>query len=331
MLVTLAPALAVPSPPRLEVRRATLDNGLTVLILPEPGSELVTVGVAYKVGARNETAGATGLAHFAEHMTFRGTRRFPGSTLSDSITRRGGRLSAYTWIDQTYYASTLERSGLDHLLDLEAERMEQALFDPEDFRKERTSVLAEMRSYDDPRSLLYDAVLAASFEVHPYRNNTIGWPSDVEGVTRDEAHRFYRRFYAPNHAVLVVAGGLGVEEVMEKVRARFSPLPPSAESSEVRTVEPLATGPKRLTVRRPGPHAQLLMAFRAPGLRDPELPSLVLFDALFAGGRGFAGSVLRSAGHGAPYPSVPGTLLARAMADHAHDASSDWQVSTYPY
>ena len=198
-----------------------LDNGLTVLVAEEPGSPLVTVAMAYKVGARNEAAGTTGLAHYAEHMTFRGTARFPGHELADSITRQGGRTSAYTWIDQTYYASTLERGGLDHLLDVEAERMSAATFDPEGFRKERTSVLAELRSYDDPQSLLYDAVLAASFEIHPYRNNTIGWLSDVEALTRDDAYAFYRRYYQPNNAVLVVASGLGADQVLAKVRERF--------------------------------------------------------------------------------------------------------------
>jgi zinc protease len=326
-----APFASSSSSSELPVRREVLANGLTVLVLEEPGSALVTVAVAYEVGARNEAAGTTGLAHYAEHMTFRGTRRFPGSELADSITRRGGRTSAYTWIDQTYYSSTLAREGLDHLLDLEADRMAEADFDPVEFGKERTSVLAELHSYDDPQSLLYDAVLAVSFEIHPYRNNTIGWLSDVEKVTRDEAYAFYRRFYAPNHAVLVVAGPARPAEVMAKVRERFSSLRPSPESTEVRTIEPLATGQRRITLKQPGTHAQIILAFRAPALRDPDLPTLVLFDALVAGGRGFSGSILRSAGHGAPYPGVPGTLLERATRGRVATVRSDWQVSTYPY
>lgn len=333
MLATLAIALARPAATASVggVHRAVLDNGLIVLVAEERASSLVTVAVAYKVGARNETAGATGLAHYAEHMTFRGTRKYPGHELADSITRQGGRTSAYTWIDQTYYASTLERPGLDHLLDVEAERMSAATFEPEGFGKERTSVLAELRSYDDPQSLLYDAVLATSFEIHPYRNNTIGWLSDVEALTRDDAYAFYRRYYQPNNAVLVVAGDVRTEEVLAKVRARFGPLPGSGESTAVRAIEPPPSGPKRITMRRPGPNAQLIVAFRAPSLRDPDFPALVLFDALLAGGRGFAGGVLRSAGHGGPYPKASGTLLDRATAGLASDVRSDWQASTYPY
>jgi zinc protease len=329
--LTIAFALAAASSPLGEVRRVVLENGLTVLVEEEPGSPLVTVAMAYRVGARNEAAGTTGLAHYAEHMTFRGTLRFPGHELADSITRLGGRTSAYTWIDQTYYASTLERGGLDHLLDVEAERMSAATFDPEGFRKERTSVLAELRSYDDPESLLYDAVLAASFEIHPYRNNTIGWLSDVEALTRDEAYAFYRRYYQPNNAVLVVAGDFGAEEVLVKVRARFGPLAAKGDATAVRAIEPAPSGPKRVTMRRPGPHAQIIVAFRSPSLTDPDFPALVLFDALLAGGRGFAGSILRSAGHGGPYPRASGTLLDQSTAGLASAVRSDWQVSTYPY
>jgi len=331
VLVTLALAATGHPSPLARVHQAVLDNGMTVLVAEEPGSSLVTVAVVYEVGARNETAGSTGLAHYAEHMTFRGTTRFPGHELADSITRRGGRTSAYTWIDQTYYASTLEHSGLDHLLDVEVERMSAATFGPEDFRKERTSVLAELRSYDDPQSLLYDAVLAASFEIHPYRNNTIGWLSDVEGLTRDDAYAFYRRYYQPNNAVLVVAGDVRTDVVLEKVRARFGALPGGGASTAVRAIEPPPSGPKRVTMKRPGPHARVMLAFRAPSLQDSDFPALVLFDALLAGGRGFAGSILRGAGHGGPYPKASGTVLDQATAGLASAVGSDWQASTYPY
>ena len=212
------------------MRREVLPNGLTILVLPEPGSPFVSVGTMYRVGAKNEAAGTTGLAHYCEHMNFRATRRFPGNETTESITRRGGRWSGYTWIDQTWYRSTMEKDALDHLLALEADRMTEALYEPAAFDQERTSVLAELRSYDDPQSVLYDAVLAASFEIHPYRNNTIGYLSDVEGVGRDEAYRFYRRFYHPNNAVLAVASALPVDEVLSRVRERFGALPGGGES-----------------------------------------------------------------------------------------------------
>jgi zinc protease len=318
----LLPVLASAAP--LDgVRHEVLANGLTVLVLPEPGSPFVSVGTMYRVGAKNEAAGTTGIAHYCEHMNFRATRRFPDHETTESVTRRGGRWSGYTWIDQTWYASTMDASALDHLLDVEADRMTEALYDPAEFDQERASVLAELRSYDDPHSLLYDAVLSSSFAVHPYRNNTIGDVSDVEGATREEAYRFYRRFYHPNNAVLVVASGLAPDAVLDKVRARLRGLPAEGESTEVRTVEPPQTGQRRVTLRLPGPRARLLVAFRAPALRDADFPVMVLLDALLAGGKGF-----RLLGE---YPAPASTPLAQALEGLVGEARTAWQASPQPY
>ena len=154
--------MAIPAEARqtAALRTEILENGLTVLIQEDHRAPLVTVATMYKVGARNESVGTTGLAHYVEHMAFRATRDFPGSEVTDAITRIGGRWTGYTWIDQTYYAETVPRDAFTRMLELEAERMTSALFDPEEFLKERSSVVAELRSYDDPQSLLYDAVLA---------------------------------------------------------------------------------------------------------------------------------------------------------------------------
>jgi hypothetical protein len=203
-LLLCRPARAEPPAALAGLRRETLDNGLTVLVLEDHRAPLVSLGAMYAVGARNEAAGQTGIAHFVEHMNFRATARFPGSESTESITRIGGRWSGYTWIDQTYYGATVPREALGLLLDIEADRMTAARFAPDEFDRERASVVAELHSYDDPHSLLYDAVLAASFELHPYRHNTIGWLTDVEQITRDEAWRFYGRFYHPGNTVLAV-------------------------------------------------------------------------------------------------------------------------------
>jgi zinc protease len=317
---------AVPAAwPFAPVERAVLDNGLTVLVAPDSSSPLVSVAVMYTVGARNEAAGVTGLAHYVEHMNFRATRRFPGTEITDAITRMGGRWNGYTWIDQTYYAETVHRDALDRMLDLERDRMADALYDGADFARERSSVIAELHSYDDPRSVLYDAVLAASFEIHPYRHNTIGWLTDVEAVTRDEAYRFYRRFYHPNNAVLVVVGDVAPAAAIAKVRERFAALPAAGENTRVRTVEPPQRGERRVVVRRPGPHARVLAAFRAPALADPDFAALVLFDALLAGGKGFRFT--------RDYPTDGTAPLHRALAAVAPEATahSQWQAARDPY
>src|SRR5688572_5831909 len=321
MLPALCAALLLGMP----VERVVLDNGLTVLIAEDHRAPLVSVGVMYQVGARNEAAGTTGLAHYAEHMNFRATAAFPGTEITEAITRIGGRWSGYTWIDQTWYVETVPKSAFEKMLDLERDRMTEALYDPEDFRKERTSVIAELHSYDDPHSVLYDAVMAASFEIHPYRNNTIGYLSDVQAVTRDQAFAFYRRYYHPNNAVMAIVGDVDPAAALRAVRARFDALPAAGESTAVVTIEPPQTGPRRVTVNRPGPHAEAIVAFRAPALTDPDFAAMVLFDALFAGGKGLRFT--------ADYPAPRGTPLARALVDSgaATRAATDWQASRYPY
>jgi zinc protease len=319
----LAPATLAAGP--ADFQRVVLDNGMTVLVHEDHRAPLVSVAIMYAAGARNEAAGQTGIAHYVEHMNFRASARFPGSENTESITRLGGRWNGYTWIDQTYYAATVPREALGLVLDIEADRMTAAVFDPSEFDKERTSVVAELHSYDDPQSLLYDAVLAASFQVHPYRNNTIGWLTDVEQVTRDEAYRFYRRFYHPGNAVLAVVGDVDAARAVEEVRRRFGALPAEGDSGAVRTVEPEQDGQRRVVVRRPGPHALLMAAWRAPALRDTDFPAMVLLDALLAGGKGFYFTR-----EYAPPPRTPleGALVGAGLATRA---SSDWQASRYPY
>jgi len=307
-----------------DFHRTVLDNGLTVLVQEDHRAPLVSIAIMYSVGARNEAAGHTGIAHYVEHMNFRASARFPGSENTESITRLGGRWNGYTWIDQTYYASTVPREALGLALDIEADRMTAAVFDPREFARERTSVIAELNSYDDPQSVLYDAVLAAAFELHPYRNNTIGWLTDVDQITRDEAYAFYRRFYHPNNAVLAVVGDVETARAVDEVRRRFGAAP-AGETTAVRTVEPEQTGQRRVVVRRPGPNALALAAWRAPALRDPDFPAMVLFDALLAGGKGFRFT--------REYPAPPRTLLERVVTSDggATRARSHWQASRYPY
>jgi len=311
--------------PLAQVQHHVLDNGLTLLLLEDHRTPLVSVAAMYRAGAGNEAPGITGVAHYVEHMAFRDLEGFPGSEATDSVTRIGGRWNGYTWIDQTYYAETVQREALEGMLEIEARRMRGALFEPEAFEKERTSVLAELHSYDDPHSLLYDAVLATSFEIHPYRYNTIGWLSDVEGIGRDEAYAFYRRHYHPGNAVLVLVGDMDAGETLDLVGRHFGGLAGGGGPSEIRTVEPRQSGRKRVVIRRPGPHAEVLVAYRAPALTEADFPTMVLFDALIAGGKG-----LRFTRDYAISPDTP-LRLSAVGSGLARETSSDWQASRYPY
>ena len=207
----------------------------------------------YRVGAKNEAAGTTGLAHYAEHMNFRATRRFPGHEITESVTRRGGRWTGYTWIDQTFYQTTFAKDDLDLALDLEADRMGEALYDEKEFAQERTSVVAELRSYDDPHALLYDEVLSAAFLIHPYRNNTIGWLTDVESVSRDVGLPLLPALLPPAERGAGHRRGLRPgQAALGAVRARFAAKAAGEDDAHVSTVEPPQSGERRLTVAQAG-------------------------------------------------------------------------------
>jgi zinc protease len=167
--------------------------------------------------------------------------------------------------------------------------------------------------------------MAASFALHPYRNNAIGWLTDVEQITRDEAFGFYRRFYHPGNTVLAIVGDVEAARALDEVRRRFGSIPRGGEASDVRTVEPDQSGQRRVVLRLPGPHALVMAAWRAPALRDPDFPVMVLFDALLAGGKGFYFT--------RDYAPPARTPLQRALVDAglATRVASDWQASRYPY
>ncbi len=282
--VLVTGALQAAEPPAVE--RFLLPNGLTVLVERDPRLPLVSVTCLYRVGSAHERPGITGIAHYVEHMNFRATKNFSKADVTGVIERIGGRWNGYTSLEQTLYGATVPTWALDTVLQLEADRMARAVFDPDEFQRERTSVIAELQGYEnDPLSILWDQAVATSFEIHPYRYNIIGWLTDVATVERDTAYRFYRDFYGPNNAVLAIVGDVDPARVRVRVESHFGSLPPAAASTAVRAVEPPQRGEKRTTVVHPGSQPHLLLLFRAPEAIHADYPALLVLDAVLAGGR----------------------------------------------
>jgi len=278
--------LAVASAPAQEIERFRLPNGLTVVVQPDRQLPLVNVTCMYRVGSANEAPGITGMAHYVEHMSFRATENIAKADLTGTIERIGGRWNGYTSLDQTLYAATVPTWALETVLNIEAERMARTLFDPDEFERERTSVIAELQSYEnDPASILWDKVLATSFELHPYRYNIIGWLTDVQAIKHEEALHFYKDYYGPNNAVLAIVGDVDPRQVRSLVEKHFAGLSPAPRSAAVRVVEPMQQGEKRVTVVHPSSQAHLLMVFRAPPATHSDFPVLLVLDALLASGR----------------------------------------------
>ena len=270
-----------------EARRFQLDNGLTLIVLEVPELPLVSVQMLYRVGARNEEVGRTGLTHFLEHMAFRASANFPDTEVVSSIYAVGGEWHGYTWLDQTTYFETLPAEHLDLALRIEADRMARLVIPEEEVEAERGAVLTEMHGYEnDPASVLKDAVLAVSFLQHPYRNNTIGWESDVESISHGDLVEFYRRSYRPANAVLAVVGRVSADSVLDRVQELFGAFPGGAGTAPPPTVEPKQTGVRRIEVRGPGGRSRFEVAFRAPSVNDPDYPAFLLTQQVLAGGRG---------------------------------------------
>lgn len=291
LLATLLLALpAAPSLAALELHdaeRHVLDNGLTVILLEDRNFPVVSVQMLYKVGARNEITGKTGLAHFLEHMAFRATKRFPDTEVVSRIYAAGGEWHGYTWTDQTTYFATAPKEQLELLLGIEAERMRHLEIDPAFIDAERGAVLAEMHMYENyPSSMLVDALLFTSFLAHPYRNNTIGWESDIDSVTHADVVDFYEAHYHPANAVLAVVGDFDTVEALARIEKLFGQAEASVPTPLPHTIEPLQQGERRVVVRGTTPGRRFMIGYRAPGVNHPDYAAFLVLQELLAGGSG---------------------------------------------
>lgn len=285
LLLSSWPALAA-----LDLRNATverLDNGLTVILLEDHNFPVASVQMLYRVGARDETTGRTGLAHFLEHMAFRDAENFPDAGLISSITARGGEWHGYTWIDQTTYYATVPKEHLDLLLRIEADRMTRLEISANDMDAERGAVLAEMHMYEnDPTSMLIDAVNYLSFLGHPYRNNTIGWQSDIEHLQHRDVVEFYESHYHPANAVLAVVGDIDVEAVQSRIAKLFGKFESKPPTPLPHTIEPLQDGERRIVLHGAAGERQFQVAWRAPSANSPDFAAFLVLQSLLGASSG---------------------------------------------
>jgi zinc protease len=269
------------------LRRATLDNGLTVLVQEEHAAPLASVWCWYKVGSKDERPGLTGVSHWVEHMNFKGTTNIPRDQVKGIIERFGGSWNGYTWIDQTTYLETASSDALDRMLFIEAERMANCLYHPDDCESERTVIISELHGGEnDPDQFLDQEVVATAFKAHPYRHPTIGWLSDLETMTRDDLYGYYRRYYIPNNATLVIVGDVDVDDAVRRAAKHFGAIAPGAIPERQRTVEPEQTGERRVAIRKPGTTAYLKAAYHAPAVTDDAFYALLVLDAVLSGAYG---------------------------------------------
>ncbi len=274
----------------LDLRNASverLENGLTLILLDDKNFPVVSVQMLYRVGARNETTGLTGLAHFVEHMAFRESENFPGTGLVSSIYARGGEWHGYTWTDQTTYFATVPKEDLDLLLRIEADRMGRLVISPEVIEAERGAVLAEMHMYENsPTSMLVDALLFTSYIAHPYRNNTIGFESDIEQLTHADVVAFYEKHYHPGNAVLTVVGDFDEKDVRSRVAELFGNFDEKPATPLPHTTEPMQSGERRVRIAADSDVSRFMIGYHAPSANHPDFAAFLVLQQLLGGGSG---------------------------------------------
>ncbi len=290
-LLPVQAALAQPALPGGIVQRASVEgiteyrlpNGLTVLLFPDATKPTTTVNVTYLVGSRHEGYGETGMAHLLEHLVFKGTPTIPN--VFQELGRRGMRFNGSTSFDRTNYFQTFTASeeNLAWALAMEAERMTQSTFSKADLDTEMTVVRNEFEMGENsPQRVLWKRMQALAFDWHNYGNVTIGARSDVENVDIDRLRAFYRTYYQPDNAVLVVAGRFDPVKTLALVAESFGPIPrPSRALPKLYTVDPAQDGERSVIVRRVGSEKLIGVLYRIPPGPHPDTTALdVLGDAL---------------------------------------------------
>jgi zinc protease len=258
LLVVLALACGALSPARAaagpEVTYFTLSNGLQVVVVPDHRAPVVTHMVWYKVGAADETPGKSGLAHFLEHLMFKGTAKNPGATFSQDVDEIGGQENAFTDSDYTGFYQRVPRAHLKEMMAFEADRMTGLVLNNEVVEPELKVVLEEqyMRVANNPAARLSEQMDAALYLNHPYGRPVIGWRHEIEKLDRDDALAFYRRFYSPNNAVVVVAGDVTAEEVRADAEDTYGKVADRAPTNlRQRPMEPQQEAPRTVTLADP--------------------------------------------------------------------------------
>jgi zinc protease len=268
-------------------RTSFLENGLKILIQEVHTAPLASVWCWYKVGSRDEMPGQTGVSHWVEHMNFKGTTNIPREKVKGIIEEFGGSWNGYTWIDQTTYLETATRDALDRMLFIEAERMMNGLYEPEECESERTVIISELQGGEnDPEQVLEIEVNAAAFKAHPYGHPTIGWLGDLQRMTRDDLYGHYRRYYVPNNATLVIVGDVDPDEAIARVRHHFGPALPRSVPIRTLSAEPAQLGERRVVVRKEGTTAYLKVAYHAPAATDDDFFPMLVADAVLTGAKG---------------------------------------------
>ena len=287
LFATAALTIAAPASAELDLRRADVSHlpiGLTVIMLEDHSFPVVSVQMLYKSGSAAEITGKTGLAHFLEHLAFRGSANFPKAGATEAIYDAGGEWHGYTAMDQTTYFATMPKGGLELLLKIEADRMARTVIDPASIEAEKGAVITELHSYEnDPSGVLQDAVVRTALQSHPYGSPMAGYVSDVERLTISDAQAYYASHYAPGNAVLAISGDIDLKRAKALVERAFANVAARPIAQPHYTAELPQRGERRTQLLGSVDRQYFQLAFPAPAASNQDFAAFLVLQQVFAG------------------------------------------------
>jgi zinc protease len=261
-----------------------LENGLTILLKEIHTAPLVSQWIWYRVGSRNEKPGITGISHFVEHIQFKGTRQFPANLIDHAIARDGGVMNGMTYLDWTTYYETMPTDKIDFSLKMEADRMVNSNFDPDEIESERTVIISEREGNEnEPLFRLSEAVQGESFTAHPYHYEVIGTLDDLHRISRDALFQHYRSYYSPSNALIAIAGDFLLEQMEEQIRALYTKVPGNSLPKQGISLDPPLSKEKNIVIEGPGETTYLEIAYRAPHATAKDFFIMTVLDNILTG------------------------------------------------
>ncbi len=273
--------------PAITIVPYRLDNGLTILLLPEHSVPVVSLQMHYRVGSRNELPGITGISHLFEHLMFRGTEELGPEEFSRLLQSKGGEINAFTTKDHTSYFENLPTEHLELALRLEADRLVNLKLDEENFQTEREVVISErkLRSVDSPFGLVEEQLLATAYTQHPYSWPVVGWNQDLRRMTLADCQAYYHAYYHPGNMTVVIAGDVAPETARDLVVRYFGHLPSPGPPSFPKVMEPPQRGERRVVFKKVSQVEAFLAGFHVVGLDHPDIYPLTLLSVVLSVGK----------------------------------------------
>ena len=270
------------------LHRWRLGNGLGVIVLVDASAPVVAYHTWFNVGSRHERPGKTGLAHLFEHLMFGETENLRAGAFDRKLEESGAETNAATWVDWTYYHELLPADRVRRLaVRLEAERMQHLVLRDPQVASEKEVVVNERRYRvdDDVEGLANELLYKTAFSVHPYQWPTIGWMDDIKGFSPDDCVAFYRTYYAPNNATVVVVGDVRERNLLLSIRDAYGAIPSQAIPAEDVVPEPAQVEERTIELRKPTASEKLLVAFKGPALGDADHATMTMLSEILFGGR----------------------------------------------